>query len=103
MVVPEYRNSAAASIAFKFLNEESYKDFITQAKSSKLPMEPPAATMQCAATTAVHLPDVGDPAVQEYILQLLLDESFPGFVCEIQSLLGQIKRRLDTAPTDVPK
>ena len=48
------------------------------------------------------LPDLEDPAVQEYVLRLLFDEEFMSFVSSMRSLLGRFRMSIPTSGDETP-
>ena len=88
------KTNTITCIAFKFEKIGTYNNFLNTCNSINIII---SCDDECVATTAfmhdINIPDVADPIVQEYILQLLFDDSFPSFVNNVANLLNQIKDR----------
>lgn len=48
------------------------------------------------------LPDLEDPAVQEYVLRLLFDEKFMSFASSMRSLLSRFRMSIPTSGDETP-
>ena len=93
VIIPQYNLNC---IAFKFLDNTHFESFVEAAKICGIQFASGADITANSAIYDVSLPDVTDAAVQEYVLMLLLDDSFPTFVHQVQHLLGRIRDKVDT-------